>query len=208
MSPIPYADPSPSFVARNRIVIWRLVLLGLALLAATGTPAWSGHMLAVILRVAGIVFVSAAALGRLWCALYISGRKSSELVMEGPYSVCRHPLYLFNLSGFIGLALLSESLLATGITVLAFAVLYPGVLASEERLLRRRFAEFEAYRRSTPALFPNVRLYRSPERWTVEVNAFMRNLRDSIWFPLMAIAVELIDVAHASSWVRGWFTLY
>lgn len=201
-------DPSPSFVARNRIAIWRLVLLGLALLAATGTPAWSGHTLAVILRLAGIVLVSAAALGRMWCALYISGRKSSELVTEGPYSICRHPLYLFNLLGFMGLALLSESLLATGATLLAFVILYPGVVASEERLLRQRFAQFEAYRRSTPALLPSFRLYRSPAHWTVEVNAFLRNLRDSIWFPLMAVAVELIDVAHASSWVRGWFMLY
>lgn len=201
-------EPAPSFVARHRIALWRLVFLVLAALCLLGTPAWAEHWLASVLRLAGIALVSVAALGRMWCALYISGRKSRELVTAGPYSVCRHPLYLFNLLGFTGVALLAESLVAAAGLVIAFATLYPTVIASEERLLKARFPDFEAYRRRTPALLPRPGRYRSPAQWTVDVRAFLRNAGDSIWFPMLAIVVELVDVAHAAGWIRGLFPLY
>lgn len=197
-----------AFVARHRIVLWRLVFLALAGLCALGTPYWTDHWLSALLRLGGIVLVSAAALGRMWCALYISGRKSRELVTAGPYSLCRHPLYLFNLLGFLGVAALAESLIAAGAVALAFAALYPSVMADEERLLARSFPEFEAYRRRTPALLPRPGGYASPREWTVDVPAFLRNVGDSVWFPLLAVVVELFDVAHEAGWIVGRFVLY
>jgi hypothetical protein len=60
----------------------------------------------------------------------------------------------------------------------------------------------------TPALWPRLRAYRSPLAWTVDVRAFLRNVADSGWFLLLAVAVELIDVGHARGWVGGWFLMY
>lgn len=207
MNPPPIAA-TPNLVARHRIALWRLVFLSLALLLVLGTPAWSGHWLAALLRLGGIALVCAAAMGRMWCALYISGRKSRELVTEGPYSVCRHPLYLCNLLGFMGIALLSESLLAVALLGLAFAVVYPGVLASEERLLAQRFPAYDAYRRRTRALLPRWSDHRTSQEWTVEVRPFLRNLGDSLWFPLTAAAVELADVGHEFGLLGAGFLLY
>lgn len=201
-------DPPTGYFARHRITHWRLVIVTLAAGLLMGAPAWSEHWLAATLRIGGIVLVCAAAMGRMWCALYISGRKSKELVTQGPYSICRHPLYLFNLLGFVGIAMLSESLLALAGMGLAFAALYPGVIASEDRLLADRFAAFREYRKRTPALIPQWSLYSTPSEWTVSVGAFLRNIGDSLWFPLLAAAVELVDVAHEFGWLDSAFVLY
>jgi protein-S-isoprenylcysteine O-methyltransferase Ste14 len=40
---------------------------------------------------------------RLWCSLYISGYKNSQLITSGPYSLCRNPLYFFSFVGFAAL---------------------------------------------------------------------------------------------------------
>ena len=39
------------------------------------------------------------AFGRIWCSLYIAGYKNNVLVIEGPYSMCRNPLYFFSFIG-------------------------------------------------------------------------------------------------------------
>ena len=118
------------------------------------------------------------ALGRIWCALYISGRKSLELVLLGPYSVCWRPLFPLHLFGFIGLPLLSESLLAAAFAMLAFSPLYPSVIASEGRPLDQRFTGFEPTGVGTGAGSEFSFLSdQSTQQWTVELNAFTRNLR-------------------------------
>src|SRR5690348_8154731 len=48
------------------------------------------------LSVGWTTFMAGAAL-RFWATLYVGGRKEEQLIMEGPYSICRHPLYLGSL---------------------------------------------------------------------------------------------------------------
>lgn len=196
------------FLARHRIAVWRTVLFLVSAAFVLGSPQWESHWVAAALRLAGILLVSAAAVGRLWCAVYISGRKDASLVKSGPYSVCRHPLYLFNLMGFLGVGALLESLVALGMLALAFALLYPQVIAAEERQLTQLFPDFVAYRRKTPVLWPAFQLYASPAKWEVDVRAFMRNAADSVWFPLAALVIEAGDIAHQIGWLGGFFRLY
>lgn len=133
-------------------------------------------------------------MGRIWCGLYISGRKNSELVIEGPYGWCRHPLYLFNLIGFLGIAAFTESFFLIALTALAFAVLYPAVIANEDSFLRSAFpSDFATHQTKKPAIFPSHLSHQPPAQWTVNVAAFYRNIRDSIWFPLLLIPIMMID---------------
>lgn len=83
----------------------------------------------------GMVGVSLATVGRLWCALYISGRKNNTLVTSGPYSLCRHPLYVCNFLGIVGLGAMTESLMVTAVLASAFALMYPAVIRTEDRFL-------------------------------------------------------------------------
>lgn len=96
------------------------------------------------------------ALGRQW-ALEARVIEGHELVMLGPYSVVRNPIYL----GMFGL------LVATGLAISHWQALVAAVvlflagneirIRSEEKLLREAFgAQFEEYARRVPAFFPRI----------------------------------------------------
>jgi protein-S-isoprenylcysteine O-methyltransferase Ste14 len=94
----------------------------------------------------GLILVSIASVGRLWCMLYISGYKTKKLIVEGPYSLCRNPLYFFSFLGVAGLGLTTESLLYTTVLIVPFFVLYPWVIRHEEaKLLARHPDEYPSY---------------------------------------------------------------
>lgn len=111
-----------------------------------------------ILFLVGCLCVGAAMAGRMWCAQYIAGYKNDVLVREGPYSVCRNPLYFFSFLGGIGVGLCTESLTLTVLLVLLFAVMYIPVIHTEEARLHRLFGEpYSAYIREVPRFSRNGR---------------------------------------------------
>ena len=131
----------------------------------------------------GYMFTSIGVLGRIWCLSYIAGRKTEELVVEGPYSLCRNPLYFFSLLGVIGVGLGSSTLIFPLIVFLAFVAYYPGVVTSEARRLAAIHGEsFHAYQQSTPALVPSRMHFHESEKQLIDCRAFRRGLFDSIWF--------------------------
>lgn len=202
------AMPILNTLARHRIAVWRIFFLTIAAIYLTGRPAWAGTWVSDLLRLSGLLCVACAAMGRMWCALYISGRKNKELVVNGPYAICRHPLYLFNFIGFLGIAALTESLLICAMIAALFALYYPSVLASEERFLAQNFADFEAYKLQTPTFWPRLSLHHAPKTWEVDVSAFMRNVADSIWFLFFIGIVEMLDIARARGIIVGLYNLY
>jgi len=64
---------------------------------------------ALLAQAAGFVLVACGTLWRLWSAVFVAGRKDVEVVMEGPYARCRHPLYLGSLVAGLGLGLTTRS---------------------------------------------------------------------------------------------------
>lgn len=184
-----------TFIAQNRIALSRLFCIGgLAALLVT-EKMWADRLIGNLLPLAGLVLIGIAMVGRLWCSLYIGGRKSHELVTEGPYSMTRNPLYFFSLLGFVGIAFCTRSVSFFICVVAFFVLVYPSVIASEEAFLRGRFgAEFQAYCERTPRFFPSVARYRSADVREVSVRQFFRTARDVIWFVWLGAIVALIEV--------------
>ena len=113
----------------------------------------------------GVFFAGMGSLGRMWCSLYIGGRKTKSLVTEGPYSICRNPLYFFSLIGMVGVGFASETFLIPGILAAAFAAYYPFVIKAEEaHLLAAHGPQFEQYRRAVPTFFPRLSQLNEPQR--------------------------------------------
>ncbi len=100
---------------------------------------------------------SASILGAL--ALSFLGRSFSampearRLVTTGPYSIVRHPLYLIELLGVIGIVLQVRSLAGVGLLAL-IVTLQIARARWEEAVLDRAIPEFAAYRRQVPFLIP------------------------------------------------------
>ncbi len=81
--------------------------------------------------------------------------QATSLATQGPYRVCRHPLYLAELTAAFGGSLQDSRLLP----VLGFFALLGLQLMRtryEERLLRSHFPEYAAYAKTTKRLVPGV----------------------------------------------------
>jgi protein-S-isoprenylcysteine O-methyltransferase Ste14 len=88
-------------------------------------------------------------LGRMFSVM----PQARKLVMSGPYSVVRHPLYLTEEIAVVGLLInyLSFEAVALGAVQWAFQLRR---MANEERVLRSAFPEYADYAAKTPMLIP------------------------------------------------------
>ena len=108
------------FIARSRAWIALALLAPVAIAAVLTRPhfQFTGLEEFTLEVIAWGLFFAGACL-RWWATLFIGGRKISELVTEGPYSMCRNPLYvgtvLIALS--VGVFLQSLTLLAAMLVV-------------------------------------------------------------------------------------------
>lgn len=173
-------------LARFRILVSRLfIFLVLIVMVFTSTNHNYERMkyAPAVFMLLGVIFVGVGVIGRIWCGVYISGFKNSQLITKGPYSLCRNPLYLFSFIGMTGLGLLSSSLMITFLLMLAFAFYYPFVIASEEKKLKDLFSQqYEVYCAKTPAFFPKMSNLNEPSDYEIKPIKFKKALFDVIWF--------------------------
>ncbi|MDR3353625.1 MAG: isoprenylcysteine carboxylmethyltransferase family protein [Synergistaceae bacterium] len=170
----------------------------------TAMPAMTGMMI-----VAGCILVGLGIVGRLWCAQYIAGHKTESLVTEGPYSVCRNPLYFFSLLGGIGVGLCTESLTLTLVILMAFAVIYPITILNEERdLLKLHGKSYVRYMSAVPRFLPKWSLFREPAEYLVDTRIFRREMIDALCFALIIGLFEMIEGLANGGIIRTFFALY
>lgn len=185
-----------------------LLILGLGLLFV-GSKWEETPLIGTILFLGACILVGIASLGRLWCALYISGYKDNTLVMVGPYSLCRNPLYFFSLLGAIGVALATKTITIPLIALVLFLIYYPLVIKSEElRLSAIHKERFESYRQTVPAFFPSPAKFQEPDEYVVRPMIFRKNLLDAIWFIWLIGILELISALHEANIVPVLFSIY
>lgn len=112
-----------------------------------------------VVEMVGILLIFLGIVGRLWCTLYIGGRKSGEVVTGGPYSITRNPLYVFSTLAAAGVGAQMGSVIATiGFAVLCAAAFHV-VILREERHLGELFGRaYQAYVARVPRFFPKLSL--------------------------------------------------
>lgn len=161
------------------------------LFSTPAAPAWS--WMGVLLGVAGwAAFVAGAAM-RFWATLYIGGRKERDLVTEGPYSLCRNPLYVGSLLLMVAAGLLMKSLVfVVAVAAVALVYLITTVPAEEQYLRATHGDAFDRYAARVPRIVPSLAAFHTPER--IEVNVRTLGLECArasrwIWLPVVALAV-------------------
>lgn len=180
-----------------RLNLSRLFIILVIVLVATTGSQWETRkpLVSAILFLTGCMLAGIATLGRLWCALYISGYKTRHLVTEGPYSLCRHPLYFFSFLGGIGVGLASETLTIPALILVMFAVYYPYVIRFEEGKMHTLHGPiYEDYCRRTSGFWPRWPRLAEPEEYTVYPKTFRKHLFDALGFIWMIGIFELIEM--------------
>lgn len=195
-------------IARHRILSSRVFVLFFCAAVLMTRSYHEGRWSAAALCVLGLMLVGVAVVGRLWCSLFISGYKANSLIIVGPYSLCRHPLYLFSLIGFVGIGLTTERIALAASIVLAFILAYPAVMTQEENHLRDCFGPaFDAYVRRTPRLIPRWSRWNEPDEYIVRPRLYRRTMGDVVWFVWAAALVEFVDELNAIGAVRPWWVV-
>ena len=187
--------------ANHRIGWSRAVVIGVLLLVIFGSPAAGAHGMAAELgELLGFALLVAAALWRIWCHLFIAGRKDRELVSAGPYSVVRNPLYVGNLLGAVGFGFAVHLPLLALALAAAFAIFYPSVVAQEEAQLGELFGErYREYCARVPRWLPDWTRYVEPGTVTVSPRLIRGAIFDAMWF-LWAFALwEFVEELHQAN---------
>ncbi|MFA4894290.1 isoprenylcysteine carboxylmethyltransferase family protein [Brevundimonas sp.] len=151
----------------------------------------------------GFLAMILAIVGRAWCSLYIGGRKKSEIVDRGPYSISRNPLYVFSYIGAFGIGAQSGSVTIGLAFVLAAMAVFYLTVQREEAFLEREFgAVYAVYKARTPRFWPRFSLWRDEEELTIRPALFLTTIRDGLVFLLAIPVFELIDAGQAAQWLH------
>jgi protein-S-isoprenylcysteine O-methyltransferase Ste14 len=192
---------------------WRRIWLaaGIALLAALllfVSTAWTDEPDELI-EAFGVSLIGAAILGRLWCTLYIGGRKSDMVVTAGPYSIMRNPLYFFSTIGALGVGAQSGSLSVAVVFGMICAVAFQMVARREERFLAGQFGtEYQDYLARVPRFLPNIRLFRDEAVLTVHPKRIYVTFLDGLVFFAALPAFEGIEYLQESGAIPVLVRLY
>jgi len=192
---------------RRLVLAVLVVVLFLALLFGQSTfpPDTPVHE---TIEMFGVLLIFLGIVGRLWATLYIGGRKSSEVVMGGPYSITRNPLYVFSTVAAAGVGAQIGSFSG----IILFALLCAGafhiVILREEKFLKEALgAPYQAYLNKVPRFFPKLSLYQEGDTGSFKPRLLLTTLLDGLVFLIALPAFELIDGAQQSGMLPVWFKL-
>ena len=194
-----------------RIPVSRLASAVAIFFLVFSTSRWEARseMVATALFFIGMVLVSIGSLGRMWCSVYIAGYKDRVLIAQGPYSICRNPLYFFSTFGALGVGFCTETFTFPLALLIVMALYYPQVVRKEERRLRNHFgSDFDDYANRVPAFFPKFSRFTEPATYTVNPVVYRRHMFSALWFVWIVGLIELAEGLKEMGWLPSFWSLY
>jgi protein-S-isoprenylcysteine O-methyltransferase Ste14 len=202
--------PSADHIAAVQMARKLGLLVTLASFAALfffGGPRWSYPVHEAMRWIgAGLIFICIS--GRTWCSLYIGGRKTHELVMMGPYSVSRNPLYVFSVIGAVGIGAQFGAVSVAIFAGLCAWLVHVLVVWQEERLLLAEHGEVYArYLAEVPRFFPRFSRWKNVDALEVRPWTVARTYVDACLFLAAIPVAAAFDLLHNLGLLRVFFRL-
>lgn len=127
----------------------------------------------------GVLLIMICIAGRTWCSQYIN-EEARQIVTTGPYSLLRHPGYLFSVLGAVGVAAQFGSIVVAVAAGVVVGVFFFFKARREEELCSARFGNVHReYVAKVPMLLPDIRGWQDVERLKIRpdltVKAFVDN---------------------------------
>ena len=197
------------FSQKIRITILRALALCILPTPLFIRPYYDDTLLGDVMEQAGVILIVACVFGRCWTILYIGGRKNEILVMTGPYSICRNPLYLFSTIGVLGFGLMLQSLIYAALMTSLVFLIFVWTIRKEEVFLRQKFGGIYAtYADRTPRIVPtNIKIINHALSVTINVQVLKRTFLDSILFVLLIPISEVFEILRELN-TAATFVLY
>ncbi|TIO48970.1 MAG: isoprenylcysteine carboxylmethyltransferase family protein [Mesorhizobium sp.] len=198
------------FDQHKRLIVVQVAAVVAIVLLLFSKPSLSegsnGHEL---METVGFGLVLICFLGRLWSILYVGGRKNDELIVSGPFSMTRNPLYFFSTIGAVGIGLMFGSVLAAAALGLASFLVFRFTARREAEFLAGKFgAAYTAYAERTPRFWPNPLLYQDQDQWVVSTGALKSTFRDGLYFLALFPLIETVEYFRAAGVLPTLFTVY
>jgi len=187
---------------KNRINLLRLLFLLLAPVIFVSRPFFDDTVTSEISEVLGLLFIISGILGRAWSILYIGGKKNISLITIGPYSMCRHPLYLFSTLAVMGFGLLLQSIVLTVVLTAVFGAALAVNAMKEEARLRAMFGDdYADYARKTPAVLPAIGKFHTDNQVTFDADHLKSNFWDATVFVFLIPLAAIIESVQDAGWI-------
>lgn len=168
--------------AARKLALGVLTLGLVAVIAVVGTPLDKPSMHEAV-EIVGWVLLAACIVGRVWCTLYIGGRKISQLVRIGPYSIMRNPLYTMSFIGAAGIGAQTGSMVMVALCFLIAWIVFRIVVSREEAFLSGIYGEAYAdYLKTVPRFLPNPFKWRDADLLEVRPDRVVLTFIDGLWF--------------------------
>ena len=196
---------------QSRIWISRGIAVGFIALLLCTVEGWQNHqpIMELGLRWLGWVLLALGVIGRCWCGSYISGYKNDRLITEGPYSLCRNPLYFFSFLAGLGLMFITETLTMPLAFLVVYLSYYALVIRSEESYLSQLHgAAYKAYCETVPRFWPSFSAFQEPSNYMVSARHYRRHLSEVLWFVIVGGGIEFIEGLHNANILPVYFFLY
>lgn len=195
--------PELSRAQKRRRATLALVVAAAALLALVSQSLWApGGALHEIVEFTGLALIVLAIVGRTWCTIYIGGRKKHVLVADGPYSLCRNPLYVFSIAGVAGIGMATGSLLVgLGLAAAVWFVFDRVVRREELYLAEHHGAAFAAYRAVTPRWLPRFSAWHDVEAVEAQPERIVITFREAALMLVALPLLELVEWLQESGWL-------
>ena len=201
-----------SAAARYRLLISRiflLIMIIVLLFSDNKVDNWSPTY--NWLEFFGYFFGLIGVFGRIWSSLFIEGNKTQKLIVKGPYSLMRNPLYFFSFILLIGFCFFIKSILVFATFFLIWILIYRNTMNSEEKnLISNHNQEYVDYYNNTPKIFPNFNLYKSfsvNDKMDIDIKKIERVLTESFGFLFLFGIIKVIEYLHLSGILPVYFHL-
>ena len=191
----------PSQRARKVVILAAIALASLALFVVTSR--WpEGGFIHEIIEWIGMVLIGLCVAGRIWCSLYIGGRKNFELIQDGPYSLVRNPLYVFSIIGATGAGAQMGSIVAAFVYGSVTWAIFSWMAQVEETSMRSNFGEaYRDYAAKVPRLWPKLSGYHSRQSVEVYPHKVVATFFDAVLFWVAVPVMEGFDYLHTAGFL-------